>query len=57
MEGGSKMMTLKVMRQDFVKLDKFDGTNFVRWQDETKFLLNYFFEIFLCVGPKFAANS
>lgn len=51
------MITLKVMRQDFAKLDKFDGTNFVRWQDEMKFLLNYFFEIFLCVGPKFAANS
>jgi len=27
------------MNQDFVKLDKFDGTNFTRWQDKMKFLL------------------
>ena len=27
------------MNQDFVKLDRFDGTNFTRWQDKMKFLL------------------
>jgi hypothetical protein len=27
------------MNQDFVKLDKFDGTNFTHWQDKMKFLL------------------
>lgn len=27
------------MNQGFVKLDRFDGTNFTRWQDKMKFLL------------------
>ena len=27
------------MNQDFVKLDRFDGNNFSRWQDKLKFLL------------------
>ena len=32
-------MAYKMMNQDFVKLDKFDGSNFIRWQDKMKFLL------------------
>ena len=33
------MASLKMMNQDFVKLDRFDGTNFTRWQDKMMFLL------------------
>ena len=29
----------KIMNQDFVRLDRLDGTNFTRWQDKMKFLL------------------
>jgi hypothetical protein len=39
MEGGSNVTSFKVMNQDSVKLDRFDGTNFTRWQDKMKFLL------------------
>lgn len=31
--------SFKIMNQDFVKLDRFDGNNFSRWQDKLKFLL------------------
>ena len=27
------------MNQDFIKLDRFDGTNFNRWKDKMQFLL------------------
>ena len=29
----------KVMNQDFVKLDRFNGTNYTRWKDKMIFLL------------------
>jgi hypothetical protein len=35
----SDMATFKMMNQDFVKLDRFDGTNFTRWKDKLMFLL------------------
>ena len=35
----SVMATFEMINQDFVKLDKFDGTNFTRWKDKLKFLL------------------
>lgn len=31
--------SIKVMNQNLVKLDRFDGTNFTRWQDKMTFLL------------------
>ncbi|GAV85323.1 hypothetical protein CFOL_v3_28761 [Cephalotus follicularis] len=31
--------SIKVMNQDMVKLDRFDGNNFARWQDKMIFLL------------------
>ncbi len=35
----SNMTTFKMMNQDFVKLDRFDGTNFTHWKDKLMFLL------------------
>jgi len=35
----SDMTTFKMMNQDFVKLDRFDETNFTRWKDKLMFLL------------------
>ena len=35
----SSATTFRVMNQDFVKLDRFDGTNFNRWKDKMMFLL------------------
>jgi hypothetical protein len=29
-------MAYKMMNQDFVKLDKFGGSNFICWQDKMK---------------------
>ena len=31
--------TYKIMNQEFTKLDRFDGTNYTRWQDKIMFLL------------------
>lgn len=31
--------SFKIMNQDFVKHDRFDGNNFNRWKDKLKFLL------------------
>ncbi|XP_027120584.1 uncharacterized protein LOC113766443 [Coffea eugenioides] len=38
MESSSES-AFKVMNQDFVKLDRFDGTNFSRWKDKMIFFL------------------
>ena len=32
--------TIKFMNQEFVKLDRFDGTIFNRWKDKMMFLLS-----------------
>ena len=39
MEGTSHLASLKMLDHELVKLDRFDGTNFTRWQDKMKFLL------------------
>lgn len=39
METEASVSSLKVMNQDFVKLDRFDDTNFTRWQDKIRFFL------------------
>ena len=31
--------TVTMMNQDFVRLDRFEGTKFLRWKDKLKFLL------------------
>ena len=43
-------MVYKMMNQDFVKLDKFDGSNFICWQDKMKFLLTAL-KIFYVLDP------
>lgn len=48
--------TFKVMNQDFLKLDKFDGTNFTHWQDKMKFLLTAL-KIFYILSPYFPPIS
>uniref|UniRef100_A0A2N9IZW8 Reverse transcriptase Ty1/copia-type domain-containing protein n=1 Tax=Fagus sylvatica TaxID=28930 RepID=A0A2N9IZW8_FAGSY len=48
MEG--EKMAYKMMNKDFVKLDKFDGSNFIRWQDKMKFLLTAL-KIFYVLDP------
>ncbi|KAG9453310.1 hypothetical protein H6P81_006214 [Aristolochia fimbriata] len=35
----SNVASLKIMNQDLVKLDRFDGTNYKRWADKMMFLL------------------
>ena len=39
METETAVSTIKLMNQDLVRLDRFDGSNFTRWQDKLKFLL------------------
>ena len=42
--------TIKLMNQDFVRLDRFDGMNFTRWQDKLKFMLTAL-KIFYVLDP------
>ncbi|KAL5575402.1 hypothetical protein UlMin_017101 [Ulmus minor] len=39
METETTVSTIKLMNQDLVWLDRFDGSNFTRWQDKLHFLL------------------
>ncbi|XP_058752781.1 uncharacterized protein LOC131625959 [Vicia villosa] len=39
MASDAAVSSIKVMNQDLVKLDRFDGTNYTRWQDKMTFLL------------------
>ena len=54
METETYVATIKLMNQDLVKLDYFDGTNFTRWQDKMKFLLTAL-KIFYVLDPELAA--
>lgn len=38
METETTLATIKLIYQDLVRLDRFDGSNFIRWQDKLKFL-------------------
>ncbi|KAK4434888.1 hypothetical protein Salat_0651700 [Sesamum alatum] len=40
MEPGSSS-SIKIMNQEFVKLNCFDGTNYPRWKDKMMFLLTF----------------
>ena len=35
----ASVSSIKLMNQDLVKLDRFDGTNYTCWQDKMTFLL------------------
>ncbi|XP_022883880.1 uncharacterized protein LOC111400723 [Olea europaea var. sylvestris] len=39
MESETTLATIKLMNQDLVRLDRYDGTNYNRWKDKLKFLL------------------
>ena len=51
METETSIASIKLMNQDLVKLDRFDGTNFTRWQDKLKFLLTAL-KIFYILDPE-----
>ena len=55
MEGACEMANLKVMNQDLVKLDSFDGTNFNCGKKKNE-VLTHNLEDLLRVGSKFDAN-
>ncbi|RVW93366.1 Retrovirus-related Pol polyprotein from transposon TNT 1-94 [Vitis vinifera] len=45
--------TIKIMNQDLVRLDRFDGSNFTRWRDKVRFLLTAL-KIFYILDPTLA---
>ncbi|KAJ9687220.1 hypothetical protein PVL29_015897 [Vitis rotundifolia] len=45
--------TIKIMNQDLVGLDRFDGSNFTRWQDKVRFILTAL-KIFYILDPTLA---
>ena len=46
------MASLKELTSDFVKLEKFDGGNFLRWQKKMKFLLTTLKVVYVLTTPK-----
>ena len=44
--------SLKEMTSDFVKLEKFDGGDFIRWQKKMKFLLTTLKVVYVLNIPK-----
>ncbi|GKC05442.1 copia-like retrotransposon [Tanacetum coccineum] len=53
MDAGASSSNLRIMNQEFVKLDKFDGCNYTRWADKMKFLL-IVLKIFYVLDPLLA---
>ncbi|RVW95654.1 hypothetical protein CK203_031529 [Vitis vinifera] len=45
--------TIKIMNQDLMRLDRFDGSNFTKWQDKVRFLLTAL-KIFYILDPTLA---
>ncbi|XP_050918467.1 uncharacterized protein LOC127135885 [Lathyrus oleraceus] len=43
--------SIKVMNQDLIKLDRFDGTNYIRWQDNMTFLSSLYPDLALIPKP------
>jgi len=56
MADSSSIASFKVLNQDFVKLDHFDGTNFNHWKDKMMFLLTAL-NVLYVLNPKFEAIS
>ena len=50
MDAGASSSNLRIMNQEFVKLDKFDGCNYTRWANKMKFLL-IVLKIFYVLDP------
>nr|GEU78510.1 copia-like retrotransposon [Tanacetum cinerariifolium] len=53
MDAGASSSNLRIMNQEFVKLDKFDGCNYTRWADKMKFLL-IVLKVFYVLDPLLA---
>ncbi|KAI9173357.1 hypothetical protein LWI28_000207 [Acer negundo] len=54
METKATVSTIKLMNQDLVRLDLFDGSNITHWQDKLKFLLTAL-KIFYVLDPNLVA--
>ncbi|GJZ46211.1 copia-like retrotransposon [Tanacetum coccineum] len=55
MDVGASSSNLRIMNQEFVKLDKFDRCNYTRWADKMKFLL-IVLKIFYVLDPLLAPS-
>ena len=56
MADSSSTTSFKVLNQDFVKLDRFNGKNFNRWKDKMIFLLTNF-NVAYVLNPKLEVIS
>ena len=51
------MASLRHFTADFVKLERFDGANFGRWQKKMHFLLSSLKVVYVLTTPKPAVNE
>ncbi|GJT42659.1 MACPF domain-containing protein NSL1 [Tanacetum coccineum] len=56
MDAGASSFNLRIMNQEFVKLDKSDGCNYTRWADKMKFLL-IVLKIFYVILDQFVGSN